>query len=151
MTRDELVEAFAGFPDRLAVAARAAADRPVPAGEWGPAEVARHLIAVEDEVWQTRLARLAVEDRPHWPWTEPGLAPGFDGAPLDQVLAVFAAARGETTTTVRVLDDPGWARSGTHDTYGVLDVAALLRHAIDHDAEHLASLIVDRSNMVDEG
>jgi hypothetical protein len=32
------------------------------------------------------------------------------------------------------------ARTGTHDTYGVLDVAALLRLAIDHDREHLASV-----------
>ena len=140
MSRDELVETFAGFPDRLALAARAAAYRPVAAGEWGPAEVVRHLIAVEDEVWQSRLARLAAEDRPHWPWTEPGLAPGFDEAPLDEVLAGYAAARGTTATTVRLLDDHGWARTGTHDTYGVLDVAALLRIAIDHDAEHLASL-----------
>lgn len=140
---DELVEAFAHFPKKLAAAARAATDCPVAAGEWGPAEVVRHLIAVEDEVWQARLAHLAAEDRPHWTWTEPGLAPGFDGAPLDRVLAVFADARGETAATVRVLDDPGWARTGTHDTYGVLDVAALLRIAIDHDSEHLASLATD--------
>jgi hypothetical protein len=135
-----LVETFAGFPRKLVAAARAAADRPVPDGEWGPAEVVRHLIAVEDEVWQTRLDHLATEDKPHWPWTEPGLAPGFDGAPLDQILAVYTAARGETAATVRVLDDPGWARSGTHDTYGTLDVEALLRLAINHDAEHLAGL-----------
>jgi hypothetical protein len=140
MSRDELVETFVGFPRKLAVAARAAADRPVPDGEWGPAEVVRHLIAVEDEVWQTRLAHLAAEDKPHWPWTEPGLAPGFDGAPLEAVLAVYSAARGETAATVRVLDDPGWARFGTHDTYGTLDVEALLRLAVNHDAEHLASL-----------
>ena len=140
MTRNELVETFAGFPDRLSVATLAAADRPVAAGEWSPAEIVRHLIAVEAEVWQTRLARLAAEDRPHWPWTEPGLAPGFDGAPLDDVLAAFATARSATAATVQSLDDVGWARSGTHDTYGVLDVAALLRLAIDHDREHLASV-----------
>ena len=139
-SEDELVEAFAGFPARLMTAARAAADRPVAEGEWRPAEVVRHLIAVEHEVWQSRLARLAAEDRPHWPWTEPGLAPGFEGAPLDAVLAAFADARAETAATVRVLDDDGWARIGTHDTYGVLDVAALLRLAIDHDTDHLASL-----------
>ena len=140
MSREELVETFAGFPDRLAIAARTAAHRAVAAGEWGPAEVVRHLIAVEDEVWQSRLARLAAEDHPHWPWIEPGLAPGFDGVPLDLILAAFAGARAETAATVRVLDDQGWARAGTHDTYGVLDVAALLRIAIDHDVDHLASL-----------
>lgn len=140
MTRAALVERFAGFPVRLAAVARAAGDRPVAAGEWGSAEVVRHLIAVEDEVWQTRLARLAAEDRPHWPWTEPGLVPGFDGVPLDEVVAAFAAARAVTAGTVRALDEAGWGRSGTHDTYGVLDVEGLLRLAIDHDASHLEGL-----------
>jgi hypothetical protein len=142
MTRDELVEAFAGFPERIAVAAPVAGSRSAAPGEWGPAEIVRHLIAVEDAVWQDRLARLAAEDRPHWPWTEPGLAPGFDGAPLAEVVAAFAAARAATTRTVRGLDAAGWARAGTHDTYGVLDVEGLLRIAVDHDAQHLASLLM---------
>jgi hypothetical protein len=137
-----LVEAFAGFPDRLRVAARAAADRPVVAGEWGPAEVVRHLIAVEGKVWQARLARVAAEDDPHWAWTEPGLAPGFDDAGLDQILAAFAAARAETAATVWALDEAGWARFGTHSTYGRLDVEGLLRLASDHDDGHLAGLAV---------
>ena len=136
----ELVEAFAAFPARFAEAARRAAANPVPAGEWGPFEVARHLVAVEDEVWQSRLAQLAAEDRPHWPWTEPGLAPGFDGALLDHVLAAFAGARASTAATVRALDDAGWARTGTHDTYGILDVEGLLRLATEHDADHLEGL-----------
>jgi hypothetical protein len=140
MSREALVAAFAAFPDRLAVAANAAADRRVPAGEWGPAEVVRHLIAVEAEVWQSRLARLAAEDQPHWPWTEPGLAPDFDDVALDDVLAVFAMARSATVTTVRALNDAGWARTGTHDTYGELDVAGLLRLANDHSDEHLEAL-----------
>ena len=45
--RAELVAAFAAFPARLAAAAEAAVDVPVPAGEWGPSEVVRHLVAVE--------------------------------------------------------------------------------------------------------
>jgi hypothetical protein len=135
--RAGLVEAFAAFPDRLAGAVRAAAGRDVPPGEWGPAEVVRHLLAVEGEVWQSRLARVAAEDDPHWPWTEPGLAPGFDDASIETILAVFAAARAATVATVRALDEAGWARFGTHATYGRLDVAGLLERAIDHDEEHL--------------
>ena len=52
MSRDELVEAFAAFPARLAAAAKAgvAEWRPFPEGEWGPIETVRHLIAVEQEV-----------------------------------------------------------------------------------------------------
>ncbi|MFI5200677.1 MAG: DinB family protein [Candidatus Limnocylindrales bacterium] len=142
MTRAELVETFAGFPARLGTAAqaRAAEWRPIPAGEWGPNEAVRHLIAVEDAVWQTRLAMVAAENDPPWTWTEPGLAPGFDDASLQEILAAFAAARAVTLAAIRALDDAGWARVGTHATYGRLDVAGLLGIAIHHDADHLEDI-----------
>ena len=146
MSHDELVEAFAAFPARLAAAAKArvAEWRPFPEGEWGPIETVRHLIAVEHEVHRARLTQLAKQEDPHWTWTEPGLAPGFDDASLLEVLTVFARRRAKTVATVRALDEAGWDRYGTHETYGRLDVAGLLRLAIDHDAEHLASLLVER-------
>jgi len=147
MDRDALVATFAVFPDRLTMAVTAAVeatlaavDRPAEAGEWGPREVVRHLIAVEAEVWQSRLARVAAEDDPQWPWTEPGLASGFDETPVDGIVAAFAAARATTVATVLALDDAGWARHGTHSIYGRLDVEGLLRIAIDHDAEHLEAI-----------
>ena len=142
MTRAELVETFAGFPARLGTAAQARAPewRPIPDGEWGPNETVRHLIAVEDAVWQTRLARVAAEDDPHWTWTEPGLAPGFEDASLQEILAAFAAARAVTVASIRALDDAGWTRFGTHATYGRLDVAGLLGIANDHDADHIEGI-----------
>ena len=142
MSHDELVEALAAFPARLAAAAKArvAEWRPFPEGEWGPIETVRHLIAVEHEVHRARLTQLAKQEDPHWTWTEPGLAPGFDDASLLEVLTVFARRRAKTVAIVRTLDEAGWERYGTHETYGRLDVAGLLRLAIDHDAEHLASL-----------
>jgi hypothetical protein len=142
VSRTQLVEAFAGFADRLAAAVRVAvADRRSSAPDaWGPAEVVRHLIAVEGEVWQSRLASVAAEDHPRWSWTEPGPAPGFEDAPIEAILAAFAAARARTVATVRALDESGWARAGTHATYGRLDVAGLLRLAVDHDAEHVRAL-----------
>ena len=66
----------------------------------------------------------------------PGLAPGLDDASLLEVLTVSPRRRAKTVATVRALDDAGWARFGTHETYGRLDVAGLLRLAIDHDEEH---------------
>jgi len=142
MSRTALLAAFAAYPDRLAPAAMAAADRPVEPGEWGPAEVVRHLIAVEGEVWQSRLARVAADDDPHWAWTEPGLAQGFDTASLETIVAAFTVARATTARTIGELDDAGWARHGTHATYGVVDVEGLLRLAIDHDESHLEALAV---------
>ena len=139
--RDAVLERFAAFPERLAAAARQAG--PSPAGEWSPAEVVRHLIAVEHEVFQSRLASLDDADEPHWSWAEPGLEPGFDDAPLTTILDAFAATRAETVGTVRALDPVGWARAGVHATYGRLDVSGLLRLAVDHDTEHLAGLTRD--------
>ena len=142
MSHDELVEALAAFPARLAAAAKArvAEWRPFPEGQWGPIETVRHLIAVEQEVHRARLTQLAKQEDPHWTWTEPGLAPGFDDASLLEVLTVFARRRAKTVAIVRTLDEAGWERYGTHETYGRLDVASLLRLATDHDSEHLASL-----------
>ena len=142
MSEPVLIESFATFPGRLAAAAKArvAEWRPIPDGEWGPNETVRHLIAVENEVWRARLARIAKEDDPHWSWTEPGLAPGFEDASLLELLTVFARRRAKTVAMVQALDEAGWARSGTHETYGRLDVAGLLRVAIDHDEQHAAAL-----------
>jgi hypothetical protein len=140
LTREERLEVFAGFPTRLAEAATAAEGHPVSPGEWRPSEVVRHLIAVEREVWQARLAQVAAEDDPHWPWAEPGLAAGFDSASLGEILAAFANARAATAATIRSLDEAGSARSGIHSTYGVLDVVGLVRIAIDHDEDHLGGL-----------
>jgi DinB superfamily len=139
--REELLERFASFPLRLAGAARAADGRPVPAREWTPAQVVSHLLAVEDIVWRRRLRDLETTDDPDWTRTEPGLANGFGDAAIDDVLAAFAVARDGTVEIVQALDDAGWARVGMHSVYGPLDVAGLLRVAIDHDEEHFEALM----------
>ena len=74
MNRDELMEAFAGFPARLAAAAKArvAVWQAFPEGDWSPIDTVRHLIAVEQEVHRARLTQVAREEAPHWVWTEPG-------------------------------------------------------------------------------
>lgn len=140
MTRSTHVDAWSTFPGRLAVAARAAMGGPVPEGEWGPAEVVRHLIAVEREVVQARLSSLESEGVPRWSWTEPGLEPGLDEAPLAAILERFAEARARSVAIVAAFDDAAWARTGIHDTFGRLDVAGLIGITADHDDEHLAGL-----------
>jgi len=137
--RADLRRRLADVPDRLAVAARAAAEVPVRAGEWTPADVVRHLIAVEEEVWHGRLRQLAAEDHPRWPWVEPDRWAGDPDASLDELLATYTDRRGATIRILNGLNEAGWARTGQHATYGVLDVAALMTRAIDHDDEHLAS------------
>jgi hypothetical protein len=131
---------LAEVPDRLAVAARVAADRLVPDGEWTPSEVVRHLIAVEEEVWHPRLRQLATEARPRWPWAEPGPWQGQPDASLDDLLAIYTDRRATTIDMLDALGDAGWALTGEHATFGVLDVAGLMDRAIDHDDEHIASV-----------
>ena len=100
MGRAELLAALAAYPDRLADAARAVVDRPVPDGEWPPELVVRHLIAVEVEVHQARFADLDRDTSPTWDWAEPGPWPGEPELTLDQLLKRFAHLRAETIATV---------------------------------------------------
>lgn len=137
--RLEVLAALGGLPARLAVAARNAAARPTPVGEWTPREVVRHLIAVELDVWHPRLRQLVVEDHPTWPWLEPGPWAGEPDATLDRLLEIHAAARSHSVAMLGALDDAGWAKTGTHATFGELDAVGLMGRAIDHDEEHVGS------------
>jgi hypothetical protein len=137
--RRDLVDRLAAVPDWLSDAARAAPTQEPAPGEWTPSDVVRHLIAVEQLVWHARLVDLAADDHPTWPWTEPDRWAGEPGASLDRLLATYAAVRSSTIATLEALDDDGWARTGTHATYGELDVGDLMTRAIDHDEEHLRS------------
>ncbi len=140
LDRSALRVAVAAFPERLALAIRRVAVGAIPDGEWSPAEILRHLIAVEDEVWHARLRQLAAEDGPRWASTEPDRWPERPDAELVDLYAVLADRRSETVAMVDRFDDESWARCGIHERYGVLDVAGLLALMIDHDEEHLASL-----------
>jgi hypothetical protein len=131
---------LAQLPAALAAAVRAAPPDAAEPGEWTPSEIVRHLIAVEELVWHVRLRQLETEAHPHWAWVEPGQWLGAPGADLDALLAAHAAVRERTLAMLDSLGSDGWARRGTHDTYGELDVAGLMAVAADHDDEHLASL-----------
>lgn len=139
-SRDDLLASLAAVQDRVAATARAAAVRPVAPGDWTTEQVVRHLVAVETDVHQARLRDLATIAEPRWTWTEPGPWSGEPDMDLEGVLRRFADLRAETLIMVGALDDAGWARSGHHATFGALDVASVLRNAVDHDEEHLHGL-----------
>jgi DinB family protein len=140
--RQALRDALAALPWRVAAAAGRHADpsAALASGEWSPREVVLHLVAVEIDVWQPRLAALEAEDYPHWQWVEPGPWHGPEGATFAGALDVYARQRGVTVRRLDALDDAGWARRGLHATFGELDVAGLMRVALDHDEEHLAQI-----------
>jgi hypothetical protein len=116
----------------------------VPAGEWSPSEVVRHLIAVEEVVWIVRLRHLAAGEKPRWPWVEPDPWQGAPEATLDELLARFASLRAATVAILDGLGPEGWSRTGLHATWGEVDVAALMMRAVDHDEEHIASFVAQR-------
>ena len=136
----EVRDRFAVVPLELSAAAVGAEGSPVPAGEWGPAEVVRHLIAVEEIVWQRRLRQLASVDRPTWPWIEPEAWSGEPAATLGDLLAIFRDGRAETVAILDGMNAQAWARTGVHAEWGEIDVAELVKRAIEHDEEHLAGL-----------
>ena len=138
--RDERLQRLAAYPAVVATAARDAAQRPTPAGEWTPEQVVRHLIAVDLEVHQRRVSELSTKDEPIWSWQEPGPWPDEPTLGLDGVLDRFASVRGDTVAMYHALDDAGWARIGRHATFGQLDADGLLGLVVDHDAEHLGGL-----------
>lgn len=130
----------AAVPDDLAAAVRAASpDAPAP-GEWTPTDIVRHMIGVEGEVWQPRVRQLIDEEEPRWAWVEPDRWEGSPDASLDDLLTVYADLRAATVQMLDDLDEAGWAKTGTHATFGRLDAAGLMRRAVDHDREHIESL-----------
>lgn len=137
-----LRDALAELPARAAHAAGRHIDPGVSRtpGEWSAREVLLHLIAVEIDVWQPRLRALEAEAFPSWPWVEPGLWNGPEGVTFAGALDVYGRQRGVTVAALDSLDDAGWVRQGRHATFGVLDVAALMQIALDHDEEHLAQI-----------
>jgi DinB superfamily len=140
LRRAELLALFAATPARASAAAAAAEGRPVATGEWTPGEVIRHLIAVDDEVWGPRFKQLAEGLSPHWEWVEPRFDRGPADRPMTVLLDTFTVGRRVLVDHVRSLDPDGWARSGTHQTMGVLDIGAMLRETVAHDEEHMAAI-----------
>lgn len=143
---EDLLRRLATAPERLAVAAiaREAADAAAGGpeeGEWSAREVIAHLVAVETHVWQARLDSLEAGGIPRWTWTEPSPVDNPRAITLEGALSLFADFRAATVIQAAGFDDAQWARTGDHDTYGLLDVGGLLTVAADHDDEHLAGLL----------
>jgi DinB family protein len=150
LRRAELVGRFAVARDRIETAARAAErNDDLAPGEWSAQQIILHLVAVETEVFQARLDDLETRDEPLWSWVEPGTADAPDSATLDDAIARLGACRATTLHRIAELDEAGWSRAGTHETYGILNVGGLLGLAYDHDLEHLATL--ERMARIDSG
>ena len=138
-----LTQRLFSIPIRISEAAKLANGTPEPTGQWSLNMEIAHLAHVEVVIWQSRLKQMAVEENPHWQWTEPPLEswwPLFVSQSLEQLLAIFAARRQETVDHLRGLSEEGWKRIGTHAAFGQMDVAGLCARILEHDEEHLEAL-----------
>ena len=142
MGRAELVAAFAAVPERFAAIVESFAADPDAArvDRWSVREEILHQLVVECVVWWRRLDDIAASEDAQWSTTEPELGNEPDPRDAAALLRAFASARAATVGRVAALDEPGWARAGTHVKHGVLDVEGLLRLALSHDEEHLAAI-----------
>lgn len=139
--RQSVIAELESIPPRMAEAARV--QKSQPEGEWSPRTILIHMFAGDVQIWQARLKMMAEQENPHWQWTEPDLAEWerqFENRSLEDLAAEFARTRGEIVSHLKALDDAGWARVGTHATYGLLDVAGLCAKLLEHDYEHLSEL-----------
>ena len=144
---ESLIRQLEASAEAVAAAARDAA--PVTAGEWPPATVIGHLADVDAEVWNPRLGQMLVAHRvgtrmPSFAWWEPDAAATagrYARFRVDDAITLFLAGRAGIAARLRGLTPRDWEAPARHATFGLLDVAGLVREMLAHDQEHRASLL----------
>lgn len=119
-------------------------------GEWPPAVVLGHVSQVDEQVWLPRVTHMleahdSGQSAPQFTWWEPDPTATYDtfkDMSLEQASAELMAGRTRLVTYLRGLEPNQWAAQGVHDTFGQIDVPALLIEALRHDEEHRASLVL---------
>ena len=143
--RQNRLDRLTSAPARLSAAVKALeaaeAVSGTPTGEWTARRSVGHLCRVEIEVYATRLSSLEGDVPPSWVWHEPGTSDAFWMATTEAALAEFAARRSVSLAWLNRLDEAGWAKWGTHGTFGRLDVTGYIGVMADHDDEHIAGLL----------
>jgi hypothetical protein len=153
VTQDATLVALAAFP--AALQAHFSLFREADRG-WAPAswdgipsealtaiEQVCHVLDIEVEGYQRRIARTLAEDRPVLPSIDTDrLARERDyaGADAVQVLAQFHAARAATLRTLATLTPAQYQRRALFEGYGEVTVRGLVHYLCSHDQQHLAGL-----------
>lgn len=103
---------------------------------WSFRYIAAHLAAVEKECMLPRARRIVTEEQPHFDyyWNTDR---DFSRHDLQDSLQEWANARREFLQYVRALPPEKLQRTGTHGTFGEINVVDLLKITLDHDREHL--------------
>ena len=100
------------------------------AGQWAPQVVLGHISQVDEQVWIPRIglmcqAQADGKPAPEFTWWEP------DARATEQKFQSHSIP----------LAAEQWGATAKHETFGVIDVAALIIEVLTHDEEHRASLV----------
>ncbi len=138
--RSRLLDDLAQTPGELTAVVRTSIGALARPGEWPLAVVVGHLLYVEQQLWQPRLAAMLTGAVPRWQrWEPDGIdwAGQYGAADPGELAARFGDARDATIERLSGLDEDGWQQRARHATFGDLDVADLMGQALRHDAEHV--------------
>ena len=117
--------------------------------QWAPPVVLGHISQVDELVWLPRIqlmcqAQAAGDPIPEFVWWEPNPAEtiaNFGGQSLQDVAAIAMSNRTMLLSAVKDLTPTQWQAKAKHDTFGEIDVSAILIQVLTHDEEHRASLV----------
>ena len=151
----ELVDAYAGGADKLAMAVRGlsaedlAAKPPFDhahggqadagAGKWSIQYLLAHL-ADCDGVFADRMKRVIAEDNPQLLAFSENLWAGnlaYDYRGGEESLAMFKAIRAEMTTILHHISAAAWQRTAVHSQAGKMTLAQVVEKAISHLEHHV--------------
>jgi len=141
-TREQLISKLETSQRRLTALLNSVADnqdwQPSP-DAWKFRYHAAHLATVEKEAYWDRITRIAAGENPHY---ESYFNTGrdFSQHELRNSLSEWTVTRWKIIHFVRSLPKAKIALTGTHDTFGTINVLHVLQGMLAHDREHLREL-----------
>ncbi|MDA0241972.1 MAG: DinB family protein [Chloroflexi bacterium] len=136
----QLAESHRALSEMLAGLSAVQDRRPSPEA-WSFRFVAGHMAQVELDCHLNRVWRIAAGEQPHFPYyTNTGW--DFSHYTLEEWLYLWHGRRQELLQFVPTLTPHQLTLTATHELFGTITVADVLRIAHEHDSEHLADLSV---------
>ena len=138
----ELEKHYAAFPAQFVHFAPSSWDG-VPSEPFTAIEQICHVRDIEIEGYQVRFRRTLEEHTPLLPSIDSeavAKSRNYGAADAAQVFAEFRAARADTLSLLRGLDEADFARPAVFEGYGPVTLQGLVHYLCSHDQQHLSGL-----------
>jgi hypothetical protein len=138
----ELEKHYAAFPKQFVHWTPPSWDG-VPSEPFTALEQICHVRDIEIEGYQVRFRRTLDENSPLLPQIDSEAVAkqrNYGAADAMKVFAEFRAARADTLTMLRDLDEARFARVAVFDGYGPVTLRGLVHYLCSHDQQHLSGL-----------